>query len=135
MSSPNQHCSCAAAAPFKCPSCERREKEAAKPSYRFVENRRAMEQVAVTMAIYTRLSGMHPDWQCKELRVAREGLRIWRERWRDANNLPCGHQDAVGDNLAHAAGKFYGTLNALRLHRGRIAPSFQLTLAAVTGDA
>lgn len=106
-----------------------------RPVYRFVENRRAMEQVAVTMAIYTRISGRLPEWHYQELREARAKLRHWRIRWREAGNLPCGHQDAVGDNLAYAASVFYGTLNALRLHRGRIAPSFQVTIAAVSGEA
>lgn len=102
--------------------------------YRFIENRRAFEFIACTMAIYTRLKGGHPETWCAELRERREKLRHWKARWRDADSLPCGHQDHIFDSLDDAAQSFYSYLNAMRLLRGRISPRLQTTFGIAIGE-
>lgn len=92
---------------------------------RYVENRRSLRFVARTLAKYTALDGMPFEMQCLKLREARSRLRHWQTRWREADSLPCGHQDTIGDALDEASQEFWATLNGLRLARGVIAPRFQ----------
>ena len=74
MSNPNQHCSCAAAAPFKCPSCARREKEAAAPSHHFAPLYKAIARTI--QAIDNCSKSDNQEWQAKHGETLRRFERL-----------------------------------------------------------
>lgn len=88
-------------------------------------SRGAMESVACTFAVYTRLKGIHPDLWLRELKERRDALKEAKAGFRESRGMPCGHQDRAHDAYQWRAIQFLSTLEAMRMLKGRVSPRFQ----------
>jgi hypothetical protein len=75
----------------------------------------------------------NPEKCWLELKRHRQNVRNAIARFEATEHMPCGYQDAAGDNLEYACRTFNDYLNAMIICKGRVPNQLQLAWQRWTG--